>query len=71
MEKIFVVKPGQRVSSKKYQKDFLEGETIDLNFASDDDCLALVASGAVEYASKATNAKPVKADKAAKAAGGE
>ena len=48
MSKKVVVLPGQIVSSIKYQKDFKEGEVIDLSFASDEDVAALVASGAVK-----------------------
>lgn len=45
--KVFVVAKGQTLSSIKYQKDFHEGESIDLSHASDEDIAALVKAGAI------------------------
>ena len=58
MNKIYeVLKP---ISSNFYQRDFQPGEVIDLTFASDADCLALLASGAVK---ETTKKMPVEAKK--------
>ncbi len=50
MNKVFqVVTP---VSSNYHKRDFQPGETIDMSYASDEDCLAALASGAVKDAPK-------------------
>lgn len=56
--KFYEVEKGRTITSTHYGRDFKEGEVIDLSFASDEDCAALLASGAVKETQKRTMTKP-------------
>lgn len=56
-DKMVEVEKGRAISSRKYGRDFTEGEIVDVSYLSDEEFAALLASGAVKETRKQTMTK--------------